>query len=173
MILGLIRWGEGTPHIRIGWDTAHYSESGGTPHKKMCSNIYTGVGTPHITPHTTQNQGGTQSEFPTNETLVGFGDSSGVGFEKVEGFFLIFYVAMDIWISKLDFHMYPQQPPKLSNQNEAWKSSKITPLCVYLDFPFVLPGTSKSDHCQKQCTMYIFSEISIEISQFLCLKMVY
>ena len=62
----------GTPHIRIGLDTAHYSESGGdtahntiyysesggTPHKKMCSDIYTGVGTPHITPHTTQNQGG-------------------------------------------------------------------------------------------------------------------
>ena len=40
-------------------DTAHYSESGGAPHKKMCSNIYTGVGTPHIIPHTTQNPGGT------------------------------------------------------------------------------------------------------------------
>ena len=25
----------------------------------MSSNIFTGVGTPHITPHTTQNQGGT------------------------------------------------------------------------------------------------------------------
>ena len=60
------------PHIRIGLDTAHYSESGGdtahntiyysesggTPHKKMCSDIFTGVGTPHITLHTTQNQGG-------------------------------------------------------------------------------------------------------------------
>ena len=72
IILGLI-WG-GTPHIRIGLDTAHYSESGmdtahntthyslrirGAPHKKMCSDIYTGVGTPHITSHTTQNQGGT------------------------------------------------------------------------------------------------------------------
>ena len=31
---------------------------GGTPHKKMCSDIHTGVGTPHITPHTTQNQWG-------------------------------------------------------------------------------------------------------------------
>ena len=30
-----------------------------SPHKKMCSDIYTGVGTPHITSHTTQNQGGT------------------------------------------------------------------------------------------------------------------
>ena len=53
--------GGGTPHIRIGLDTAQNSElgGGGTPHKKMCSDIYTGVGTPHITPHTTQNQGGT------------------------------------------------------------------------------------------------------------------
>ena len=51
--------GGGTPHIRIGVDTAQNSElGGGTPHKKMCSDIYTGVGTPHITPHTTQNQGG-------------------------------------------------------------------------------------------------------------------
>ena len=33
----------GTPHIRIGLDTAHYSEWGGTP---------------HITPHNSQNQGG-------------------------------------------------------------------------------------------------------------------
>ena len=102
-----------------------------------------------------------QSEFPTNESLVGFGDSSGVGFEKVDGFFLIFNVAMDIWISKSDFHMYSQQPPKLSNQNEVWKSSKRPLLRVYLDFLFVLPGTSKSDHCQKQCTMYILSEISV------------
>ena len=45
----------GTPHIRIGFDTAHYSEfggdtahnttyyseSGGTPHKKMCSDVHT------------------------------------------------------------------------------------------------------------------------------------
>ena len=52
-----------------------------------------------------------------------------MGFEKVGGFFLIFNVAMDIWISKLDFHMYPQQPHKLSNQNEVWKSSKSPPLC--------------------------------------------
>ena len=118
-------------------------------------------------------QGGSQSEFPTNETLVGFGDSSGVGFEKVDGFFLIYNVAVDIWISKLDFHMYSQQPPKLSNQNEVWKLSKRPPLCVYLDFPFVLPGASKSEHFQKQCTMYIFSEICIEISQFLCPEMVY
>ena len=51
-----------------------------------------------------------------------------MGFEKVGGFFLIFNVAMDIWISKLDFHMYPQQPHKLSNQNEVWKSSKNPPL---------------------------------------------
>ena len=64
--------GVGTQDIILGLDTAHYSESGmdtshnityysesgGTPHKKMCSNIYTGVGTPHIIPHTTQNQGG-------------------------------------------------------------------------------------------------------------------
>ena len=25
----------------------------------LCSDVHTGVGTPHITPHTTQNQGGT------------------------------------------------------------------------------------------------------------------
>ena len=52
----------------MGGDTAHKNRfghctkfriRGGTPHKKMCSDIYTGVGTPHITPHTTQNQGGT------------------------------------------------------------------------------------------------------------------
>jgi len=72
-----------------------------------------------------------------------------VGFEKVGGFFLIFNVAMDFWISKFDFHMYPQQPPKLSNQNEVWKLSKRPPQCVYLDFPFVLPGTSKSEHRPK------------------------
>ena len=34
----------GTPHTRIGFDTAHYSEWGG--------------GTLHITPHNTQKQGG-------------------------------------------------------------------------------------------------------------------
>ena len=52
----------GTPQIRIGLDTANYSEwggdtahnttyysepGGGTPHKKMCSDVHTGVGTPH------------------------------------------------------------------------------------------------------------------------------
>ena len=52
-----------------------------------------------------------------------------MGSEKVDGFFLIFNVAMDIWIAKLDFHVYPQQPPKLSYQNEVGKSSKIPPLC--------------------------------------------
>ena len=67
--------------------------------------------------------------FPTNEIFVGFGDCSGVGSEKVDGFFLIFNVAMDIWIAKLDFHVYPQQPPKLSYPNEVGKSSKIPPLC--------------------------------------------
>ena len=30
----------------------------------MCSDIYTGVGTPHITSHTTQNQGGTPHITP-------------------------------------------------------------------------------------------------------------
>ena len=30
----------GKPHIRIGLNTAHNSESGGTPHKKKRSNIY-------------------------------------------------------------------------------------------------------------------------------------
>ena len=54
-------------------------------------------------------------ELPTNETLVGFGDCSGVGFEKVNGLLLIFKVARHIWIVKLDFHMYPQQPSKFSN----------------------------------------------------------
>ena len=38
---------------------------------------------------------------------VGFGDCSGVGFEKVDGLFLIFNVARDIFIEKLDFHVYP------------------------------------------------------------------
>ena len=52
-----------------------------------------------------------------------------MGSEKVDGFFLIFNVAMDIWIAKLDFHVYPQQPLKLSYQNEVGKSSKIPPLC--------------------------------------------
>ena len=35
-------WGGDTAH-----NTTYYSESGGTPHKKMCSDVHTGVGTPH------------------------------------------------------------------------------------------------------------------------------
>ena len=39
--------------------TSHATQNqGGTLHKKMCSDIHTGVGTPHITSHTTWNQGG-------------------------------------------------------------------------------------------------------------------
>ena len=72
----------GTPHIRIGWDTAHYSESGGTPHKKMCSNIYTGVGTPHITPHTTQNQGGTPHMNLCSDVHTGVGTPHRITEEK-------------------------------------------------------------------------------------------
>ena len=72
----------GTPHIRIGWDTAHYSESGGTPHKKMCSNIYTGVGTPHITPHTTQNQGGTLHMNLCSDAHTGVGTPHRITEEK-------------------------------------------------------------------------------------------
>ena len=60
--------------------------------------------------------------------LVGFGDCSGVGFEKVDGFFFIFNVARDIWIAKLDFHVYPPQPPKLSNQYEDGQLPKRPPL---------------------------------------------
>ena len=72
MILGLI-WG-GTPHIRIGWDTAHYSESEGrTPHKKMCSDIFSGVGTPHTTPHTTQSQGEHRTRKGVQIFILGWG----------------------------------------------------------------------------------------------------
>ena len=65
----------GTPHIRIGLDTAQNSElgGGGTPHKKICSDIYTGVGTPHITPHTTQNQGGTPHKKMCSDVHTGLG----------------------------------------------------------------------------------------------------
>ena len=67
--------GGGTPHIRIGLDTAQNSElgGGGTPHKKICSDIYTGVGTPHITPHTTQNQGGTPHKKMCSDVHTGVG----------------------------------------------------------------------------------------------------
>ena len=47
-----------------------------------------------------------------------------MGFEKVDGLFLVFNVARDIFIEKLDFHVYPQQLPKLSNQKEVGKLSK-------------------------------------------------
>ena len=101
-----------------------------------------------------------QSEFPTNETLVGFGDSSGVGFEKVDGLYLFFNVAMDIWISKLDFHMYPQQPHKLSNQNEVWKSSKNPPLCdstlIFLLFCLEPPNQNIAKN-SAQCTYLVKS----------------
>ena len=101
-----------------------------------------------------------QSEFPTNETLVGFGDSSGVGFEKVDGLYLFFNVAMDIWISKLDFHMYPQQPHKLSNQNEVWKSSKSPPLCdstlIFLLFCLEPPNQNIAKN-SAQCTYLVKS----------------
>ena len=39
--------GVGTLHIITSGDTAYYSESGGAPHMKLCSNVHTGVGTPH------------------------------------------------------------------------------------------------------------------------------
>ena len=42
----------------------------------MCSNIYTGVGTPHITPHTTQNQGGTPHKKMCSDVHTGGGDTA-------------------------------------------------------------------------------------------------
>ena len=56
------------------------------------------------------------SEFPTNGTLVEFGDySAGAGIEKVYGVFCILKAAMAIWIAKLDMNVYPLLPPKLWN----------------------------------------------------------
>ena len=52
-------------------------------------------------------------EFPTNETLVGFSDYSGVGIEKVYGVFCIFKAARVILTAKLDINVYPLQSPKL------------------------------------------------------------
>ena len=40
--------GARTPHIRTDVDIGHHSESGGIPNMKMCPDIYTWVGTPHI-----------------------------------------------------------------------------------------------------------------------------
>ena len=51
-------------------------------------------------------------EVPINETIVWFDDCSGAGFEKVDGLCLNLKVARDIWIAKLDFQLYPQQPPQ-------------------------------------------------------------
>ena len=38
----------GTAHIKTGVDTAKHSESGRILNMKMCPDIYTWVGTPHI-----------------------------------------------------------------------------------------------------------------------------
>ena len=41
--------------------------------QKMCLGIYTGVGTPHITQHTTQNQGGTPLKKMCSDVHTGVG----------------------------------------------------------------------------------------------------
>ena len=79
-----------------------------------------------------------KSEFPTIETLVGFGDSSGVGFEKVDGLFLIFKVAREIWIAKLDFHLYPQKPPKPKIELSWEVVLKTSTVWLYLYLPLDL-----------------------------------
>ena len=103
IILGLI-W-VGTSHIRIGLDTAYYSESGrDTAHNITCysesggdtaqENVFRcshlggdtaqnskteggtplkGVGTPHITPHTIQNHGGTPHKKMCLDVHTGVG----------------------------------------------------------------------------------------------------
>ena len=54
---------------------------------------------------------------------VSTGEASGAGFEKVNGLFLTLDIARTFWLRKLDFHMHPQQPPKLSsNLDQYWWS---------------------------------------------------
>ena len=84
--------------------------------------------------------------FSTNETLVGFGDYSRAGIEKVNCLFSLFKVVSAIWIKKkLDTHMHHLQPKSFEKLKEFWvivqndfKDS------IYLDFPSVYVGTSIS-----------------------------
>ena len=48
----------------------------------MCSNIYTGVGTPHIALHTTQNQGGTPHMNLCSDVHTGVGTPHRITEEK-------------------------------------------------------------------------------------------
>ena len=75
----------GTPHKGVGTPhiTSHTTQNqGGTPHKKMCSDVYTGVGTPHITPYTTQNQGGTPHMNLCSDVHTGVGTPHRITEEK-------------------------------------------------------------------------------------------
>ena len=48
----------------------------------MCSDVYTGVGTPHITPHTTQNQGGTPHKKMCSDVHTRVGTQHRINEEK-------------------------------------------------------------------------------------------
>ena len=55
--------GAESPHIKIGRDTAHYSESGGTPpKKKVLRYLYWGGDTAHNTTYYSESGGDTAQE---------------------------------------------------------------------------------------------------------------